>query len=72
MHAASSPAIPNSSPHPPTTLARPPTPQMHARWLARSGQPIHLREFDVGHMDLTFAVKPELRDHVLRRLLRPL
>ncbi|KFM23313.1 Lysosomal acid lipase/cholesteryl ester hydrolase [Auxenochlorella protothecoides] len=46
--------------------------KMHARWLARSGQPIHLREFDVGHMDLTFAVKPELRDHVLRRLLRPL
>ena len=45
--------------------------QMHAHWLSRSPAGVTFKEFLVGHMDLTFAVKPELREYVLRRLQRP-
>ncbi|KAK2080877.1 hypothetical protein QBZ16_000731 [Prototheca wickerhamii] len=57
------------------TLDRVVTPadvKMHAHWLSRSPAGVTFKEFLVGHMDLTFAVKPELREYVLRRLQRPL
>ncbi|KDD73166.1 hypothetical protein H632_c2467p1, partial [Helicosporidium sp. ATCC 50920] len=44
----------------------------HYAALQEAGVKASLRVFDVGHLDVTFAVRDEIRSYVLARLKRPL